>query len=46
MDDILTNVSATAAAEAWLRDFGAALASGEAAADSQQGGQGPTRCGL
>jgi cation diffusion facilitator CzcD-associated flavoprotein CzcO len=31
MDDILINVLATAAAEAWLRDFGAALASGEAA---------------
>ncbi len=31
MDGILTNISAKAAAEAWLDDFGAALASGEAA---------------
>jgi hypothetical protein len=30
MDGILTVISAKAAAEAWLRDFGAALASGEA----------------
>ncbi len=30
MDGVVTNVSAQAAAEAWLRDFGAALASGEA----------------
>ena len=29
MDGIVTNTSAKAAAEAWLRDFGAALASGE-----------------
>ena len=29
MDGIVTNISAKAAAEAWLRDFGAALASGE-----------------
>jgi putative flavoprotein involved in K+ transport len=31
MDGILTNVSAKSAADAWLRDFGAAVASGEAA---------------
>src|SRR5208283_172846 len=31
MDGILTSISAAAAAETWLCDFGAALASGEAA---------------